>query len=69
MPRAPNPALSFPGKLIKSKKGRSVGLEGTGLNLPFHNTNLGALGSPKTRSSFKPLSTCKKTRIQHLPTK
>lgn len=56
-PRAPRPALIFPPMLIKSKMGRSVGLDGTGLNLPFHNTNLGAFGSPKTRSSFNPLST------------
>lgn len=59
MPKAPNPALSFPVKLIKSKKGKSVGFEGTGLNLPPHNTKRGALGSPSTRSSFKPLSTWK----------
>ena len=47
MPRAPNLALSFPRKLIKSKKGQLIGLEGTNLNLPLHNTNLGKLGSLK----------------------
>lgn len=57
-PTAPKPALSFPGKLIKSKNGKSAGLEGTGLSLPFHNTKRGAFGSPKTNSSFNPLSTC-----------
>lgn len=56
-PRAPKPALSLPAKLIKSKKGKSVGFEGTGLNLPFHNTKRGASGSPNTKSSFNPLST------------
>ena len=57
MPIAPNPALSFPPMLIKSKTGKSVSLEGTGLNFPSHSTNRGALGSPKTKSSFNPLST------------
>lgn len=57
MPRAPKPALSLPPMLIKSKKGRSAGFEGTGLNFPFHNTKRGELGSPKTKSSFNPLST------------
>lgn len=58
MPSAPKPALSLPPKLIRSKKGKSAGFDGTGLNFPFHNTKRGALGSPRTRSSFKPLSTC-----------
>jgi hypothetical protein len=70
MPSAPKPALSLPPMLIKSKKGKSVGFPGTGLNFPFHNTNLGASGSPKTSSSFKPLSTCKmkqpKPHYQHV---
>lgn len=56
-PRAPKPALTFPGKLMRSKKGMSAGLEGTGFNSPPHNTNRGAVGSPNTRSSFNPLST------------
>ena len=63
MPIAPNPALSLPPMLIKSKKGKSVGFEGTGLNFPFQRTKRGALGSPNTRSSFKPLSTCKHDMI------
>lgn len=57
MPIAPSPALIFPPMLIKSKNGKSAGFDGTGLSFPFHNTNLGALGSPNTKSSFKPLST------------
>ena len=57
MPSAPKPALIFPPILIKSKNGKSVSFDGTGLNFPFHNTNLGAVGSPNTKSSFKPLST------------
>ena len=58
MPSAPKPALIFPPRLIKSKKGRSLGFAGTGLSFPSHNTKRGASGSPRTRSSFKPLSTC-----------
>lgn len=61
MPIAPNPALSLPPMLIKSKKGKSVGFEGTGLSFPFQRTKRGASGSPNTRSSFKPLSSCKQT--------
>uniref|UniRef100_A0A7C9AZJ3 Uncharacterized protein n=1 Tax=Opuntia streptacantha TaxID=393608 RepID=A0A7C9AZJ3_OPUST len=56
-PRAPSPALILPEKLMRSKKGRSVGLEGTGLNFPFQSTKRGAFGSPSTKSSFNPLST------------
>ena len=63
MPSAPKPALIFPPRLIRSKKGRSLGFAGTGLSFPFHNTNRGASGSPRTRSSFKPLSTCHCIRI------
>lgn len=58
MPIAPNPALNLPPKLSNSKKGISVGFEGTGRSFPFHRTKRGAFGSPNTRSSFKPLSTC-----------
>lgn len=58
MPRAPSPALSLPGMLMRSKNGRSAGLDGTGLSFPSHSTNRGAFGSPNTRSSFSPLSTC-----------
>ena len=58
MPSAPRPALSFPGMLMRSKKGRSPGLDGTGLSFPSHSTNRGALGSPNTKSSLSPLSTC-----------
>lgn len=63
IPSAPKPALIFPPRLIRSKKGRSVGFAGTGLSFPFHNTNRGASGSPRTKSSFKPLSTCHCIRI------
>ena len=58
MPSAPRPALSFPGMLMRSKKGRSPGLDGTGRSFPSHSTNRGALGSPNTKSSLSPLSTC-----------
>lgn len=63
MPSAPKPALIFPPMLIRSKKGRSLSFAGTGLSFPSHNTNRGASGSPRTRSSFKPLSTCHNIRI------
>lgn len=58
MPSAPRPALSLPGMLMRSKNGRSAGLDGTGLSFPSHITNRGAFASPKTKSSFSPLSTC-----------
>jgi hypothetical protein len=62
MPRAPRPARSLPGMLMRSKNGRSAGLDGTGLSIPSHNTNLGAFGSPNTRSSLSPLSTYARAR-------
>jgi hypothetical protein len=43
---------------MRSKNGRSAGLDGTGLSFPSHSTNRGAFGSPNTKSSFSPLSTC-----------
>jgi hypothetical protein len=57
MPRAPRPARSLPGMLMRLKNGRSAGVDGTGLSFPSHSTNLGAFGSPNTKSSLSPLST------------
>ncbi|KAF0892970.1 hypothetical protein E2562_021276 [Oryza meyeriana var. granulata] len=58
MSSAPRLALSLPGMLMRSKNGRSPGLDGTGFSFPSHSMNRGALGSLNTRSSLSPLSTC-----------
>jgi hypothetical protein len=57
MPRAPKPALSFPWVVNNSKKGKSVGTDGTGLNFPCQYIKREKDGSPSTSSSFRPLST------------
>lgn len=58
MPAAPRPARILP-QMDSRSNVRTSGPEGVGRSFLFHHTKRGALGSPKTRSSAIPASTCK----------